>query len=217
MWISGIRNSYDFLVSENNFLISENHFLISENRFLISENQHEFLISEIHFLISKNGHDIFCVRNSCIFWCQKFDFLTYTPTKMIAVLKYLPSRNWVLKLKSEIPGWVAAENKQLLSFGCCWLSTYLVHSWYFGHLYPQWFVACITVDLSVRYDRTAVVDEIYVIIHNTRGCSYWEVRFPLFHYFFIFIFFFFAAAAEAQVTKVIRRAVLCPGPRFNIR
>ena len=43
---SDIRNSYDFLISENKFLISENQhkFLISKNDFLISENN--FLISE---------------------------------------------------------------------------------------------------------------------------------------------------------------------------
>ena len=44
--ISDIRNSYDFLISENDFLISE-------IQFLISENQHEFLISENHFMISE--------------------------------------------------------------------------------------------------------------------------------------------------------------------
>ena len=48
----------EFLISENDFLIAEIDFLISENHFLISENRYDFYI-----------------RNSCIFWYQKFDFL----------------------------------------------------------------------------------------------------------------------------------------------
>ena len=47
-----IRNTYYFLILENDFIILENEFLKLQNDFLILENNRYFLILEIHYLLS---------------------------------------------------------------------------------------------------------------------------------------------------------------------
>ena len=106
---SGIRNSYDFLISENDFLISfwhqkistnfcyqKNHFLISENLFLMSENMYDFFLSEIH--VFSDIRNYFFISE--IIYYHVVLVSTYVPTKMGPFFRPRYPFGWILKVLS---------------------------------------------------------------------------------------------------------------------
>ena len=116
-WIfSDIRNSYDFLISENDFLLSENYFLLSKTDFLISENHREFLISKNIFWFQtfisyiSNSFSYACTRklldflcrNSCNFLISKIDFLITKLFSDIVICCLISKIFWYPKIFCDI-------------------------------------------------------------------------------------------------------------------